>query len=92
MADDRKVKATTRDGLIDKLFNFYTDGLSDLSFKAVFKAALAEKEITENPKEKTIVRNEAEFKRFVSAELAGKDIRTIIQFSKKESSESRKMG
>ena len=84
MADGRKVKATTRDGLIDKLFNFYADGLSDLSFKAVFKAALTEKEITENPKEKTIARNEADFKRFISAELAGKDIRTITEITLKK--------
>ena len=84
MADGRKIKAATRDGLIDKLFNFYADGLSDLSFKAVFKAAINEKEITENPKEKTLYKNEADFHRFISSELAAKDIRTITEIDLKK--------
>ena len=43
MPDGRKIKASTRDGLMDKLYNYYVGGISDLSLKSVFKAALAEK-------------------------------------------------
>jgi len=77
MADGRKVKATTREGLIEKLFSLYSDGLSDMTFQSVFKAALSEKAITENPKQNTLDKNKADFKRFISSELASKDIRSI---------------
>lgn len=79
MADGRKIKATTYDGLIDKLYSFYANGLGDFSLKAVYKAALFEKSITENPKENTIRKNEADFQRFISATLADKDIRSITE-------------
>jgi len=46
MADSKKIKATTYDGLIDKLYNFYADGISDMSLKSIFMAALAEKAVT----------------------------------------------
>ena len=77
MPDGRKIKASTRDGLMDKLYNYYVGGISDLSLKSVFKAALAEKAATENPKQNTLDKNEADFKRFISAELSEKDIRAI---------------
>lgn len=79
MADGRKIKATTYDGLIDKLYSFYANGLGDFSLKAVYKAALFEKSITENPKENTIRKNETDFQRFISATLADKDIRSITE-------------
>ena len=39
MPDGRKVKATTYDGLIDKLFTYYADGISDFSVKSISLAA-----------------------------------------------------
>lgn len=84
MPDGRKVKATTYDGLIDKLFIYYADGISDFSVKSIFTAALYEKEVTENPKENTIERNKYDFERFISASLASKDIRTISEIELKK--------
>ena len=84
MPDGRKIKASTRDGLMDKLYNYYVGGISDLSLKSVFKAALAEKAATENPKQNTLDKNEADFKRFISAELSEKDIRAITEIELKK--------
>ena len=77
MPDGRKIKATTYDGLIVKLFAFYTNGLTDYALESVFKAALYEKEITENPSQHTIVHLQSEFTRFISKDLAKRDIRGI---------------
>ena len=58
MPDGKKIKASTRDGLIDKLYEYYSSGASDLSVLKMFKAALYEKAITENPKQNTLEKNE----------------------------------
>ncbi|MCF0142462.1 MAG: tyrosine-type recombinase/integrase, partial [Parasporobacterium sp.] len=79
MPDGRKLKAATYEALIDKLFCYYADGISDFSVRSVFNAALLEKEVTENPKQNTIERNRAEFIKFISSDLASKDIRTITE-------------
>ncbi|MBP3239252.1 MAG: hypothetical protein J6M92_01760 [Oribacterium sp.] len=77
MPDGRKIKATTYEGLMDKLFNFYTNGMKDYSLESVFKAALYEKEITENPNQQTLYHYKADFSRFISKDMAKKDIRNI---------------
>ena len=77
MPDGKKIKATTYEGLMDKLFNFYTNGMKDYSLESVFKAALYEKEITENPNQQTLYHYKADFSRFISKEMAKKDIRSI---------------
>lgn len=79
MPDGKKIKATTYDGLIDKLFQFYTEGISDISLQSIFKAALDEKAITENPKQNTLDKTRADYNRFISNELATRDIRTITE-------------
>ena len=77
MPDGKKIKATTYNGLMDKLFLFYTDGLRGYSIRSVFTAALHEKEITENPNQHTIVHYQTDFNRYISTDMADKDIRTI---------------
>ena len=84
MADGKKIKATTYDGLIDKLYNFYADGISDMSLRSIFKAALAEKAVTENPKQNTLDKISADYNRFISAELATRDIRAITEIEIKK--------
>ena len=84
MADGKKIKAATREGLIEKLYNFYADGISDMSLKSIFKAALAEKAATENPKQNTLYKIEADYNRFIEASLGTKDIRAITEIEIKK--------
>ncbi len=84
LPDGKKMKATTYEGLVDKLFSFYTNGLRDYSLESVFKAALQEKEVTENPNQHTITHYQADFARFISKELAIKDIRGISEIDLKK--------
>lgn len=84
MPDGKKIKATTYDGLIQKLFSYYTNGLTDYSLESVFKAALYEKEITENPNQHTITHLQAEFTRFISKDLMKRDIRGISDIELKK--------
>lgn len=84
MPDGKKVKASTREALIDKLFTYYADGISDMTLGSIFKAALAEKAATENPKKNTLDKNEADFKRFISADLATRDIRQFTELEIKK--------
>lgn len=77
VADGKKIKANTLDALMDKLYLYYADGLLDFSVGSVFQAALAEKAATENPKLRTLEKNRGDFKRFIPADFASKDIRTI---------------
>ncbi len=84
MPDGSKITATTYDGLIEKLFERYTNGLTDYTLESVFKAALYEKKITENPKTKTILRNQMDFKRYFSDDLKSKNIRTITDITLKQ--------
>ena len=79
VADGKKMKAATRDALIDKLYEYYLGGECDLTVKSVFKAALLEKAITENPKQNTLAKNEADFRRYISPALAGTCITKITE-------------
>ena len=45
MPDGKKIKAVTYDGLMEKLFAYYTTGIRDYSIESVFNAALHEKRI-----------------------------------------------
>ena len=84
MSDGKRIKAVTYDKLIDKLYNYYADGLLDFSVQSVFEAALNEKVVTENPKPRTIEKNRGDFKRFISDDFASKDIRTINEIDLKK--------
>lgn len=84
MPTGKKIKATTYDGLMDKLFTYYADGISDYSVRTIFKAALQEKEVTENPKQGTIEKNKYDFDRFISKDFAAKDIRNITALELKK--------
>ncbi len=79
LPNGRKIKATSMDIMIDKLFEIYAEGIADFSVTSVFKAALLEKEITENPKQKTIMKNKADFKRLITPEFAAMDVREITE-------------
>ena len=84
MPDGRKIKAKTYDGLIEKLFVYYTAGpKEDCSLKTIFKAALKEKEVSENPSQLSVIRYRDEFDRFFSKEMARKDIREITEIDLK---------
>ena len=84
MPDGRKIKATTYDGLVDKLFYFYTNGMKDYSLESVFRAALYEKQITENPNPQTVYHYEADFNRYISQDMARRDIRGITDIVLKQ--------
>lgn len=84
MPDGKRKKNNTREGLILALYDHYTGALSDNSVRAIFKAALHEKAITENPKSTTIVRNDASFRALISEEFASTDIRQITLLYLKE--------
>ncbi|MBQ7505850.1 MAG: tyrosine-type recombinase/integrase [Lachnospiraceae bacterium] len=77
MADKSKIYAKTEDGLYRKLFTVYGLTVCDTSIRGVFESALAEKSRTENNNESTIKRYRYSFDRFISKEMAGKDIRNI---------------
>lgn len=84
MADGERIKAVSYDKLIDKLYNYYAEGLLDFSVKSVFEAALSEKAATENPKPRTIEKNKGNFNRFISEDFAKKDIRAITEIDLKK--------
>ena len=74
----KKIKATTYDGLIVKLSDYYScGGTCDYSLRSIFKAALAEKGVTENPNPNTLLKLENDFERFISNEFASSDIRKV---------------
>ncbi|MBO4461623.1 MAG: tyrosine-type recombinase/integrase [Lachnospiraceae bacterium] len=77
MADGKKIKATTYDKLINKLYEFYTNSLRDTTIESVFNAAISEKAITENPNPHTITHYKYDYKRLISKDLASEDIRKI---------------
>lgn len=84
MPDGKKIKATTYEGLLEKLYDYYTTGLKDYSVESVFNAALHEKAVTENPKENTLAKNRVDFNHYISKELAKKDIRKITDIYLKQ--------
>ncbi|MBE5823931.1 MAG: phage integrase family protein [Butyrivibrio sp.] len=79
MPDGSKPKAVQYEDLIDTLFSYYSNGLKDYTFESVFKAALHEKEITENPNENTLIKNRADFYRFFDENFRKHDIRAITE-------------
>lgn len=84
LPDGRRKKSRSRENLILLLYDHYTGASSDYTVSAVFKAALHEKEITENPKKETIRRDKFNYKRFINSELASTDIRKVTNFYLKE--------
>lgn len=44
MPDGKKMKAVTYEGLIDKLYAHYTNGIKDYTVESIFNAALFEKQ------------------------------------------------
>lgn len=79
-----KLKAPTKDNLIDKLYEYYLGEKFDLTIKGVFKAALIEKNITENPKQATIYKNEADFKKYITPAFANRNITTVTEIDIKK--------
>lgn len=88
MADGTKIKGSTYESLLNKLYIHYTDGLSDFSIGRIFKVAIREKEVTENPNSKTIVKNKNDFKRFITDDFAKRDIRHVTELDIKKYSQS----
>lgn len=84
LSDGRKIKGSSYDSIINKLYAHYSDGLTDFSIGMIFKAAIREKEVTENPNPNTIRKDNADFKRFISAEFAKKDIRYLTDIDIKK--------
>lgn len=84
LANGTKIKGATYESLLNKLYIHYTDGLSDFSIGRIFKVALREKEVTENPDSKTIAKNESDFKRFITDDFAKRDIRYVSELEIKK--------
>ncbi|MCR5467993.1 MAG: tyrosine-type recombinase/integrase, partial [Lachnospiraceae bacterium] len=83
---DKRPRFARKQDLIDELYDFYygTSLNNDFSFKAIFEAALAEKERTERPKEKTIRDYYSSYKAFITDEFGAMDIRKIKPSEMKE--------
>ncbi len=77
MPDGKKMKSNDYNKLLDKLFEFYSNGLRDTTIESVFNAAISEKAITENPNPNTITNYKLYFKRFISPKLASMDIHSV---------------
>lgn len=84
MPDGKKMKAVTYEGLIDKLYAHYTNGIKDYTVESVFKAALFEKSVTENPKQNTLDKIRYDFEQFITKDFAKKDIRNITDIVLKQ--------
>lgn len=90
----KKVKSTTLDGLYEKLYLIYSDGVEEYSFEKMFKLAIEQKKkskgITDETGylnvscENTIYRNEHDYMRFIEESFAKKDIRTLTPVAVKE--------
>lgn len=63
----KRITATSYDALIEKLFDYYSDGFSVPTFENVFELAVAEKQDFKSAN--TIVKYRADFNRFISTEL-----------------------
>lgn len=66
----RRITAKTYDGLIDKLFDIYSNGLMVSTFENLFELALADKELFKS--DNTIVKYRADFKRFINDDMRSK--------------------
>jgi len=67
VAGKKRITAATYDALIDKLFDYYSDGFSVPTFENVFELAVSEKQDFKSAN--TIVKYRADFNRFISTEL-----------------------
>ena len=63
----KRVSALTYDGLIDKLFDMYSDGYLNRSFENMFEAALQHKITFRSAN--TVVKYRADYKRYISDKL-----------------------
>lgn len=77
LPNKKKLKGVTKKALIDKLYEYYMNGDIDYTFKGIFEAAIHEKEVTENPKSKTIQDYRASYKRFITEDFSKRDIRQM---------------
>lgn len=84
MPDGKKMKAVTYEGLIDKLYAHYTNGIKDYTVESIFKAALFEKSVTENPKQNTLDKIRYDFEQFITKDFAKRDIRNITDIVLKQ--------
>ena len=84
LANGTKIKGSTYESLLNKLYIHYTDGLSDFSIGKIFKVAVKEKEVTENPDPKTILKDKNDFKRFITDDFAKRDIRHVTELDIKK--------
>ena len=66
----KRITAKTYDGLIDKLFEIYTDGFMIPTFENLFELALAEKARFKS--DNTIVKYRADFNRFIDKDMRAK--------------------
>lgn len=75
--DGSRPRCSSYEALINKLFEYYygEQVLSDYSFRAMFEAALQEKIVTQNPKQKTIKDYWDSYHAFISDDFGAKDIR-----------------
>ncbi len=84
LPDGSKLKIVSREKLFDKLFGYYNDGPRDYSVNSVFYSALHQKEITENPKQKTLEKNVIDYNRLIAPTFKDQDIRTITEITLKQ--------
>ena len=80
--DSRKqLKAKDLASLYDKLYQiYYSTQYKPKSIGAIFEMAIKEKEDTENPKQATIARLKHDYCRYISDELATKNISEVDHF------------
>ncbi len=71
----KRITANSYDGLIDKLFELYSDGYLNRSFENVFEMALEHKKALCS--ENTAVKYRADYKRFISGKLGEKLVHEI---------------
>lgn len=79
LPDKKRCTASTYEGLIEKLFVYYTAGeyIADYSVSEIWKKALEDYSNAKYRPEKTIIEQEKTYKRFISPEFACQDIRKI---------------
>ena len=84
MENGKRIRESNYDTLIDRLYRYYTGALADNSIRAIFEAAIHEKQITENPKNNTIKRQRADYHRYITHDFASMDIRDVTTLFLKE--------
>lgn len=77
MPDGRKIRATSYENLVLKLFDEYHLVLSSFSVNDIFEKAIKLKEETKNVDADTIMHNRSTYRRFIKEDFQKKDIRKI---------------